>query len=137
MLSLAELLSILPRDHVPSIHYLQVEWLEVLHNASVDCSLIWGMLDPVAVPAVADYVWANYLKSRPHANAAYHKLDGTNLEHRGDRAGSDRAPTRLVILELLRQAALRHVPDMVPLACSQAPTTTCSTTTRRTSRPSW
>ena len=53
-------------------------WLDVLHNAQIDASLIWGTTDPVATTKVADYVWENYLKNRPHANATYHKIQGAN-----------------------------------------------------------
>ena len=41
-------------------------------------SLIWGLKDPVAVPAIADYVWDNYLKVRPNASATYTKIPGAN-----------------------------------------------------------
>jgi pimeloyl-ACP methyl ester carboxylesterase len=53
------------------------EWLEALHRSPVNCSLIWGLKDPVAVPAVADYVWQKYLKNRPAA-ATYTQIPGAN-----------------------------------------------------------
>ena len=59
-------------------HEHEVEWLGVLHRSTVNCSLIWGMLDPVAVPAVADYVWDNYLKDRPNAPSSYTQLPNAN-----------------------------------------------------------
>lgn len=62
--------------HDRSLH--EIDWLVALHNSSVDCSLIWGTEDPVAVPAIADYVWENYLHQRPHANATYTKIAGAN-----------------------------------------------------------
>jgi len=67
-----------------TIQYLQDrkiyedDWLEVLYRSPVNCSLIWGTEDPVAVIAIADYVWENYLKDRPNASATYTKIEGAN-----------------------------------------------------------
>ena len=67
-----------------TIQYLQdrreheVEWLEVLHNSSIDCTMIWGTKDPIATLNVSDYVWQNYLRDRPHANSSYFKIEGAN-----------------------------------------------------------
>ena len=47
---------------------------------------------------VADYVWDNYLKSRPHANATYHKLPGANHYLQYDHAADVAA---IVLQELL------------------------------------
>ena len=47
---------------------------------------------------VADYVWDNYLKSRPHANATYHKLPGANHYLQYDHAADVAA---IVLKELL------------------------------------
>lgn len=68
-----------------NIQYLQDrkihenEWLDVLHRSPINATLIWGMLDPVATPAIADYVWDNYLARRPNASATYHRL--ANASH--------------------------------------------------------
>ena len=62
--------------HDRSLH--EMSWLNALHNSSVDCSLIWGTADPVAVPAIADFVWGNFLQHRPHANATYTQIKGAN-----------------------------------------------------------
>eukprot|EP00756_Hemistasia_phaeocysticola_P039228 Hpha_TRINITY_DN16803_c0_g1::TRINITY_DN16803_c0_g1_i1::g.150551::m.150551 len=68
-----------------NIQYLQDRkehedhWLDVLHRSPINATLIWGMLDPVATPAIADYVWDNYLASRPNASATYHRL--ANASH--------------------------------------------------------
>ena len=73
-------------------HEHEVEWLEVLRRSTVNASLIWGMRDPVAVPAVADYVWENYLKNRPNgAPSTYTQLPDANhylqVDHAADVAG--------------------------------------------------
>jgi len=54
------------------------QWLDVLGKSPVPCTLIWGQKDPVAVPAVADYAWDNYLKNRPSATAEYIKIPEAN-----------------------------------------------------------
>lgn len=56
----------------------EVEWLETLGKSPVPCTLIWGQKDPVAVPAVADYAWDNYLKNRTSATAEYVKVPDAN-----------------------------------------------------------
>jgi pimeloyl-ACP methyl ester carboxylesterase len=56
----------------------EVQWLEVLGKSPVPCTLIWGQKDPVAVPAVADYAWDNYLKNRKTATAEYIKIPEAN-----------------------------------------------------------
>ena len=42
-------------------------------KSDVPTTLIWGEQDPVAVPAVADYAWENYLKNRK-APAVYWQI---------------------------------------------------------------
>jgi len=42
----------------------EIVWLEALGRSEVPAMLIWGELDSIAPPAVADYVWSNYLKGR-------------------------------------------------------------------------
>lgn len=54
------------------------EWLRTLHTSPIDCDLIWGTLDPVAVLAIADYVWDNFLQHRPNATAKYTKIVGAS-----------------------------------------------------------
>jgi pimeloyl-ACP methyl ester carboxylesterase len=51
----------------------EVEWLESLKKSAVPTTIIWGEKDPVAVPAVADHAWENYLKDRK-APAAYWRI---------------------------------------------------------------
>ena len=51
----------------------EVMWLEILHKSAVPATLIWAEKDPVAVTAIADYVWENYLRDRP-ASASYWRI---------------------------------------------------------------
>ena len=51
----------------------EVKWLETLKKSDVPTTLIWGEKDPVAVPAVADHVWENYLRDRK-APATYWRI---------------------------------------------------------------
>lgn len=43
----------------------EVAWLEVLAKSTIPATLIWGEKDAIAVPAISDYVWENYLRNRP------------------------------------------------------------------------
>ena len=73
----ADLASVLDFDDgVPRLHetiqyleerriYEDDRWLAALEESRVPTTLIWGELDPIAVPAVADYVWEVVLASRP------------------------------------------------------------------------
>ncbi len=51
----------------------EVAWLEVLAQSTIPATLIWGDKDAIAVPAIADYVWANYLRNRA-ATATYWRI---------------------------------------------------------------
>jgi pimeloyl-ACP methyl ester carboxylesterase len=51
----------------------EVKWLETLKQSEVPTTLIWGKKDPVAVPAVADHAWENYLRNRK-APATYWQI---------------------------------------------------------------
>ena len=51
----------------------EVTWLETLNKSSVPATLIWADKDPVAVTAIADHVWENYLRDRP-ASASYWRI---------------------------------------------------------------
>jgi pimeloyl-ACP methyl ester carboxylesterase len=51
----------------------EVTWLQTLNESTIPATVIWGDKDPVAVPAIADYVWKNYLRDRPAA-AAYWRI---------------------------------------------------------------
>ena len=51
----------------------EVMWLETLKTSTVPATLIWAEKDPVAVTAIADYVWENYLRDRP-ASASYWRI---------------------------------------------------------------
>jgi pimeloyl-ACP methyl ester carboxylesterase len=59
-------------------HRHEVQWLEVLGRATVNCSPVWGTLDPIATLNVSDYVWENYLRDRTSAPATYTKVVGAN-----------------------------------------------------------
>jgi pimeloyl-ACP methyl ester carboxylesterase len=74
-----------------TIQYLQersvhedTRWLAALGNSTVPVTLIWGEKDPVAVPAVADYVWSNVLATRP-APASYWRVPCGNHYVQNDR----------------------------------------------------
>ena len=43
-------------QYMPERWHYQFEWLEALRTTQAKISLIWGQADPVATPAVADYV---------------------------------------------------------------------------------
>jgi pimeloyl-ACP methyl ester carboxylesterase len=51
----------------------EVIWLETLNKSAVPVTLIWADKDPVAVPAIGDYVWENYLRDRT-APASYWRI---------------------------------------------------------------
>ena len=51
----------------------EVTWLETLKRSSIPTTLVWGGNDHIAPTAVADYVWANYLKSQSQP-AAYWQI---------------------------------------------------------------
>lgn len=53
-------------------------WLDVLSTSTVPATMIWGKLDPVAVTAVANYVWIQDLKYRHSAPATLHWLEDAN-----------------------------------------------------------
>lgn len=46
-------------------------WLGALNASAVPATLVWGELDPVAGPLVADYVWNASLSIRPNAPARF------------------------------------------------------------------
>jgi len=77
--------------------YEDDRWLAALANSRVPTTLIWGELDPVAVPAVADYVWNEVLSTRP-APAEYWRVPCGN--HYVQR---DRTPD---VLAIVRNEAL-------------------------------
>jgi len=45
-------------------HTHEIRWLDALADSTIPTSLVWGDLDTIAPPAVADFVWANYRSSR-------------------------------------------------------------------------
>lgn len=55
----------------------EVNWLETLGRSDIPTTLIWGELDSIAPTAVADYVWANYLKDRK-TPASYWRIPCAN-----------------------------------------------------------
>lgn len=73
----------------------EVAWLEELARSDVPATLIWGELDPIAPTAVADYVWANYLKNR-RASASYWRVPCANHYLQVDHPG--------IIADLIRSA---------------------------------
>lgn len=44
-------------QYMPERWHHQFEWLDTLKTTEADISLIWGQADPVATPAVADFVY--------------------------------------------------------------------------------
>lgn len=64
--------------------YEDDRWLAALAESGVPTTLIWGELDPVAVPAVADYVWDEVLARRP-APAEYWRVPCGNHYVQNDR----------------------------------------------------
>jgi pimeloyl-ACP methyl ester carboxylesterase len=64
--------------------YEDERWLAALAESRVPTTLIWAELDPVAVPAVADYVWDEVLASRP-APADYWRVPCGNHYVQNDR----------------------------------------------------
>ena len=42
----------------------EAEWLETLARSDIPTTLVWGERDPIAPPAVADFVWAHALTGR-------------------------------------------------------------------------
>ena len=59
-------------------HEFEVHWLEVLGNSTIPCTMVWGQLDPVAVPDVEHFVWTNYLENRASAPTALVELAGAS-----------------------------------------------------------
>lgn len=55
----------------------EVNWLETLGRSDIPTTLVWGELDSIAPTAVADYVWANYLKDRK-TSASYWRVPCAN-----------------------------------------------------------
>jgi pimeloyl-ACP methyl ester carboxylesterase len=51
----------------------EAEWLEALAHSDIPTTLVWGEKDPIAPPAVADYVWAHALAGRA-APASYWRV---------------------------------------------------------------
>ena len=54
-------------QYMPERWQYQFEWLEALKTSHTEINLIWGQVDPVATPAVADYICkiredTNYIK---------------------------------------------------------------------------
>jgi pimeloyl-ACP methyl ester carboxylesterase len=76
--------------------------LAALAESRVPTTLIWGELDPVAVPAVADYVWNEVLARRP-APAAYWRVPCGNHYVQNDRPAE--------VLAIVRGEALPAQPD--------------------------
>lgn len=64
--------------------YEDDRWLAALAESRVPTTLIWGELDPVAVPAVADYAWDEVLARRP-APAEYWRVPCGNHYVQNDR----------------------------------------------------
>jgi pimeloyl-ACP methyl ester carboxylesterase len=64
--------------------YEDKRWLAALGKSTVPVTLIWGEKDPVAVPAVADYVWTNVLAKRS-APASYWRVPCASHYVQNDR----------------------------------------------------
>ena len=64
------------------------EWLEGWGNSTAPCSLVWGELDPVATPALGDFLWENVLSNRSSAPARYVKVPDGNHYLQGDHPGT-------------------------------------------------
>lgn len=43
----------------------EAQWLQTLRRSDIPTTLVWGQKDKIAPTAVADFVWTNYLKTRP------------------------------------------------------------------------
>ncbi len=82
--------------------YEDDRWLAALAQSRVPTTLIWGELDPVAVPAVADYVWDEVLASRP-APADYWRVPCGNHYVQNDRPQE--------VLAIVRREAIPIDPD--------------------------
>ncbi len=73
-----------------TIHYLderavhEEAWLRLLGQSPIDTTLIWGELDSIAPPEVADYVWSEYLAAR-RAPSDYWRLPCANHYLQYDR----------------------------------------------------
>ena len=68
-------ISVLPETikYLDERRQYEVMWLETLYKRAVPATLIWAEKDPVAVTAIADHVWENYLRNRP-ASASYWRI---------------------------------------------------------------
>jgi pimeloyl-ACP methyl ester carboxylesterase len=73
----------------------ELEWLANLERSTVPATLIWGVDDPVAPTAVADFVWQEYLRDRG-TSAEYWRLPDANHYLQNDRPD--------VIAHLMRKA---------------------------------
>jgi len=82
--------------------YEDDRWLAALAKSRVPTTLIWGELDPVAVPAVADYVWDEVLANRP-ASADYWRVPCGNHYVQNDRPQE--------VLAIVRREAIPIDPD--------------------------
>lgn len=75
-----------------TIHYLderavhEEAWLRVLGQSPIDTILIWGELDSIAPPEVADFVWTEHLAGR-EAPADSWRLPCANHYPQHDRPG--------------------------------------------------
>lgn len=49
----------------------EAEWLESLGEGTVPVSVVWGELDTIAPPRVADFVWTQHLRDRPVAATSW------------------------------------------------------------------
>ncbi|MCB0895212.1 MAG: alpha/beta hydrolase [Nocardioides sp.] len=68
-------------------------WLESLASGPVPVAVVWGELDTIAPPRVADFVWEQHLRDRA-APSAYWRVPGANHYPQLDQPG--------VVAELLR-----------------------------------
>lgn len=64
--------------------YEDDRWLAALSESRVPAALVWGDMDPVAVPAVADFVWDHVLAVRD-APASYWRVPCANHYVQHDR----------------------------------------------------
>lgn len=83
----------------------EAEWLDVLARSDIPTALVWGEKDPIAPPAVADYVWSRALEKRI-APAAYWRIPAASHYVQHDQ------PRVLASLIRLTVAAGHEPPDV-------------------------
>lgn len=83
----------------------ELEWLANLEHSTAPVTLIWGVDDPVAPTAVADFVWSEYLRHR-ETLAEYWRLPEANHYLQNDRPD--------VIAHLMRKALGENLDPVDP-----------------------